>query len=350
MVLDEKKLIRRAQEGDLLAFVQIHDRYFWRFYRFFYYRVSDMHQAESLTSDLFLWMIEEIGFYKPGHPPFSEWLYLLAGQMLAAQEHPGPNMARHPKLVDGDTALKQALESLLEDQRELIIGRFIEGRPGRIIADAIGRSPHALISLQREGLEALQTTCWGAECVKREKDRKFDVILDEALRAVQAGAKIEEMAVRFSDEKDRLIPLLSLARQLQTLPEPHPDPTAQMNSKRRMLRALSNQKAASRIDRKNILEDLGAIFLQQRVKGVLLVIFAIVIFFILFSSVGVASSQALPGTWLYPVKLTLQEIHIILNFNPQSRQALVDHYQAQRQVDLEKAIEKGLISEDESGK
>jgi DNA-directed RNA polymerase specialized sigma24 family protein len=348
MVFDEKKLVRQAQAGDALALVQIHDYYYWRFYRFFYYRVSDVRQAEKLTSALFLRMIEKMGLHKPGQIPFCDWLDYLAGQILAEWDHPAENGVLSSDPQEEDSALKPSLVNLPDDQREVIVGRFIEDRPDRRIADALRRSTHALILLQRQGLESLQSARSKGDTVDSKKDRGFDMILDEALVAVQAGANPEKIAGRYPAYHERLMPLLTLARQLMVLPDPHPNPTAQMNSKTRMLQVLADQKKAHRIDQKNILEDLGGIFLKQRGKRLLLIVFVSVIVFIIFSSAGVASTQALPGMWLYPVKLTLQEVHVFLTFDPQSRQALVEQYQTQRQVDLERAIEGGLISAEDA--
>ncbi len=173
MSFDEAKIITKAQNGDALAFAKIHDQYYQLVYRFFYYRVSDVKRAEDLTSDLFVKLIEKMGLYQPGKAPFLAWLYTIArnmliddyrrrarvpelsslGDYLASDKH---NPVRSAELQSDADCLKQALQHLTDDQREVIITKFIEGRRNREVADVVGKSYYAVKSLQHRALAALK--------------------------------------------------------------------------------------------------------------------------------------------------------------------------------------------------
>lgn len=73
-------LIRMAQNGDLRSLEMLHDRYRPSIYSYFYYRVDEVATAESLTSEVFVRMVEKIDRYEPRGRPFLSWLSALCEQ------------------------------------------------------------------------------------------------------------------------------------------------------------------------------------------------------------------------------------------------------------------------------
>jgi hypothetical protein len=67
--------------------------------------------------------------------------------------------------------------------------------------------------------------------------------------------------------------------------------------------------------------------------------------FIILSTITVSALAALPGSPLYSTKLALQNIRILLTFNPVLRQARITHFYHLRIKDLERAVELQRIKE-----
>lgn len=166
MSIEETNLIRRAKNGDALAFARLHDMYYPVVYRFFYYRVADPEGVERLSSDLFIRVTEELGFYKLGGIPFKYWIYTLARDLLLEQSL-GKNVMDQPidrANTQGDTStfsimdaasLKHCLSCLNKDERELIINRLIEERSSHMAAREINRSIRNTRMRQRLALSKL---------------------------------------------------------------------------------------------------------------------------------------------------------------------------------------------------
>jgi RNA polymerase sigma-70 factor (ECF subfamily) len=166
MNIEEFNLVRRAKNGDALAFARLHDMYYPIVYRFFYYRVEDPGDVERLSSDLFIRVTEELGFFKPGGIPFKEWVYALAGDMLIEQsqgrvsgDQPEDRVFQQSEPGSGTTMdaafLKRCLSRLNKDERELVIDRLIEERSSHMAAREINKSIRNTRMRQRHALSKL---------------------------------------------------------------------------------------------------------------------------------------------------------------------------------------------------
>ncbi len=69
--------------------------------------------------------------------------------------------------------------------------------------------------------------------------------------------------------------------------------------------------------------------------------------FILVSSIIVSAIYALPGSWLYPAKLRMEETHILLTFDPIAKAKLAAHYHRLQLEELQTALELGRFTEAE---
>jgi len=166
MNFEEVNLIRRAKNGDALAFARLHDIYYPIVYRFFYYRVDDMESVETLSSDLFLRVTEELGFYKLRGIPFKDWLYTLSMDLLMerslvprrrsqAKKQATPTLETKASSPMDAVSLKHLLSFLHQDERELVISRLIEERSSHIAAQDINRSIRNTRLRQRLALSKL---------------------------------------------------------------------------------------------------------------------------------------------------------------------------------------------------
>jgi RNA polymerase sigma-70 factor (ECF subfamily) len=72
---DETILVDRAIEGDEEAFGNLYTLHIDAIYRYVYYRIGNVEDAEDLTEQIFLNAWEALPGYKQQGKPFTSWLY-----------------------------------------------------------------------------------------------------------------------------------------------------------------------------------------------------------------------------------------------------------------------------------
>ena len=167
------EVIFKAKRGDASAVAAIYRRYHNDVYRYLYYRVSDQHSAEDLTSEVFLRMLAALPNFQPRSVPFQAWLYRIARNL--AIDHSRRNgrykqevLSENLADVKNDPAeavetqltaeeLKTALSKLNKEQHDVIVLRFVNGLPISDTALVVEKSQDAVKGLQRRGLLNLRT-------------------------------------------------------------------------------------------------------------------------------------------------------------------------------------------------
>jgi len=169
---DDTELVLRAIQRDQEAFGELYDRHVVRVYRHIYYMVGNAAEAEDLTAQAFLRAWEAIPRYQVRGAPFVSWLLRIAHNLgvshlrskrESSQIHEGivdPKMQRDPESAYEQTAdeelVREAILMLREEQRQVIILRFIEDLDYREVAEIIGKSVAAIRVIQHRALNALR--------------------------------------------------------------------------------------------------------------------------------------------------------------------------------------------------
>jgi len=98
----DEALVRAAKSGEASAFGELYQRYRDPIYRYCLSRTGTAHDAEDLTSDVFVKALHSIDRYQERGLPFVAFLY---------------RIARNAAIVAGNTGLgsRQALETAAED-------------------------------------------------------------------------------------------------------------------------------------------------------------------------------------------------------------------------------------------
>src|SRR6478735_996776 len=73
-----KALVARAQKGEREALEELYLIHFDRIYGYLHVTVGNRHDAEDITTQTFLKMIESIGKFRWQSAPFSAWLLRIA--------------------------------------------------------------------------------------------------------------------------------------------------------------------------------------------------------------------------------------------------------------------------------
>ena len=164
--------MRKSQAGDPDAFARLYDLTLDRVYRYVYFRVTDVHNAEDITSQVFLKAWENINQYRLGSSPFIAWLYRIARNMVIDQyrtthdtselddEMPdvsgpaGDLGANFEQKVEADR-LRRAMRQLTEEQQQVLSMKFFDGMSTQEIAKQMDRQQGAVRALQMRALQAL---------------------------------------------------------------------------------------------------------------------------------------------------------------------------------------------------
>jgi RNA polymerase sigma-70 factor, ECF subfamily len=169
----EETLLERAKALDPGALAEIYERHIDSIYRYIYIRVRNQADAEDLTGQVFLKMIDALPGYRLQGVPFSTWLYRIAHNLvvdryrrsgrapLALSEQlpdSGPFGAPEVRLQSSEDRrhLAAALGRLTDDQRQVIVLRFIENCEVEQIARIMNRTRGAIHAMQHRALASLQ--------------------------------------------------------------------------------------------------------------------------------------------------------------------------------------------------
>ena len=160
---DDRPLIEAAQNQPA-RFAELYEQNFVRVYAFFARRVSTREEAQDLTSEVFHQALASIRSFKWQGAPFIAWLYGIAANVLSKHwqrqgKHSAeelPDLSSAGDEIERAVMLGKAVESLLPDQKHVIVRRFVDQKSIRDIADELGRSEGAIKQLQLRALENLR--------------------------------------------------------------------------------------------------------------------------------------------------------------------------------------------------
>lgn len=173
---EQRQLIKRAKECDSSAFASLYEHYYEDIYHYIYYRTPTTSVAEDLTAEVFLKVLESIDSFTFRGIPLSAWLFRIARSVVADYFRQEPKQVEVP-LTEGmlppeagadetfereldQKQLGRALDNLTEDQREVIILKFVEGLSNSEVAQILEKSEGAIKSLQHRALNSLNRV-WG---------------------------------------------------------------------------------------------------------------------------------------------------------------------------------------------
>ena len=162
---DERLLIEAAQH-DPARFAELYEQNFHRVYAFIARRVRDRDTAEELTAQVFHHALENLQRFEWRGVPFAAWLLRMAANAIhdrwksSAREgelpDDGVEEAGIDRAIERQAMLTKLVESLPDDQRLVIVRRFVEQRSIREIAHELGRSEGAVKQLQFRALQSLK--------------------------------------------------------------------------------------------------------------------------------------------------------------------------------------------------
>ena len=181
-------LVRAAKSGDASAFGELYERYRDAIYRYCLSRTGTAHDAEDLTSDVFVKALHSIDRYQERGLPFVAFLYRIARNAaidrartmkqplsvdeLVTEPSSKQNVEADASLAVDRSILLAALTKLKTEHRDVIVMRFIEGYSALEVAAALGKTEGAVRTLQHRALERLRKEFDDAERDAARKVRR----------------------------------------------------------------------------------------------------------------------------------------------------------------------------------
>lgn len=167
--------VARAKAGDREAVRFLYMRYADNVYGYVRSIVRDHYEAEDVTQQVFAKLMTAIAKYEPQAVPFSAWILRVARNV--AVDHVRQRRAvpcEEVRVLDGrddeghreecSLSLREALQRLPDDQRQVVVLRHLVGLSPGEIAGQLGKTEPAIHGLHHRGRGALRTSLAEREC------------------------------------------------------------------------------------------------------------------------------------------------------------------------------------------
>jgi RNA polymerase sigma-70 factor (ECF subfamily) len=168
-----RRLVEKAQEGDRDALEELYLLHFDRIYSYLHMSVGNRHDAEDLTTQVFVKMLESIGKFRWRSAPFSAWLFRIAHNL--AMDHfraskrwqpeeevpepdPGEESAAEEEALEsiGRQSMLELIEKLSREQQQVLTLKFVFNFSNADAATILDKTDGAIKSLQHRALASLQ--------------------------------------------------------------------------------------------------------------------------------------------------------------------------------------------------
>jgi RNA polymerase sigma-70 factor (ECF subfamily) len=168
-----RELVARGQQGDRDALEELYLIHFDRIYSYLHVSVGNRHDAEDLTTQTFLKMLEKIGSFKWQSAPFSAWLFRIAHNLAMdhfrarrrwqpEEEVPEPVGDAEPSAeltamqTIGRESMLKLIDRLSPEQQQVLTLKFVFNLPNAEVAAILDKTEGAIKSLQHRALVSLQ--------------------------------------------------------------------------------------------------------------------------------------------------------------------------------------------------
>lgn len=171
---DERSWVEGARRGDPEAVGWLYERYFERIHRYIYLKIGNPSDAEDITEQVFLKMLEAVGSFRWQGSSFASWLFRIAHNLTvdhirqrARRQHislepigdllPSNGPDPHDKAEQSDTGehLRACISELTELQAQVINLKFAAGLSNAEVAEIMNRTEGAVKALQYSALQNL---------------------------------------------------------------------------------------------------------------------------------------------------------------------------------------------------
>lgn len=168
--------VTRAKQGDREALRYLYVHYADHVYGYVASIVRDDYEAEDVTQHVFAKLMTVLPKYQPREVPFSAWIIRVArnvavDHMRQRRAIPCEEVREMDTRIEEDNSscdraltLRDALATLPDDQRQVVVMRHLIGLTPGEIAGRLGRTEPSIHGLHHRGRGALRTVLSEMEC------------------------------------------------------------------------------------------------------------------------------------------------------------------------------------------
>jgi RNA polymerase sigma-70 factor (ECF subfamily) len=165
-------LLARAIKGDAEAFGDLYERHMMSIYRYVYYRIGEVREAEDLTETIFVKAWQALPNFRRSKASFKTWLYRVAHNLLvdyyrtlkvelelpedSLLQSPSPQPEEQVIAMEQSEQIGKAIRKLNPQHQEVLTLRFINDMSHEETGEVMGKSAGAVRVLQHRALKALR--------------------------------------------------------------------------------------------------------------------------------------------------------------------------------------------------
>lgn len=174
------ELAARARRHEPEAFEQMFDLFFERLRRYAYYKTGNLETAEDMAAETLTRGLESIDGFEDRGGSIGAWLFGIERNLLARHRESSSRESFTPiedaasvagQLETEGTVLRglghedlyRALASLPDEQRDIVLFRFMEGYDARTVGRLLGKRPGAVRAMQFRALSNLRGILTGGD-------------------------------------------------------------------------------------------------------------------------------------------------------------------------------------------
>lgn len=175
---DEFAVVEAAKSGDQAALGELYEYYFPRIYRYVASRLNSPEDAEDVTEEIFLRILDGLGNFTWRGLPFGAWVFRIARNEVVShvrrQKARGQTAELTDTIPDGApdhtetvatqltmAVVRAAISKLPEAQRQVVTLRFIAGLSVAETAAALKKTENNVKVLQHKAIARLQELVGG---------------------------------------------------------------------------------------------------------------------------------------------------------------------------------------------
>lgn len=176
MIEDENELrliVDKARNHDREAFGMIYDMFYDRIYKYVFFKVGNMTEAEDLASQTFAGALKTISNFSWRGSTFASWLFRIANNVVVDYFRRQGRVMNEPIeehleiVADVDPAkaaidnltfekVQTAIAKLPKDQQQVVILKYMSNLSNKEAAQVLDRTIGAVKALQFRALENLR--------------------------------------------------------------------------------------------------------------------------------------------------------------------------------------------------
>ena len=172
------RLLIEAAQRDPARFAELYENNFERVYAYVLRRVGDRAETEDVTAEVFHHALENLKRFEWRGIPFAAWLFRIAANLISDRwqrkgREPGIEDPEQIESIEADSSgfeeverkatLFRLVDRLPEEQRRVVVLRFVEEKSIKEVAREIRKTEGAVKQLQFRALTTLRARMEGAD-------------------------------------------------------------------------------------------------------------------------------------------------------------------------------------------